>query len=278
MKKKSVLCINSLTAVGKCGLATTVPILSALGINAEVLPTILLATIPNIEKNSARQSNSIFLGEAIETLKQIECKFNCIYSGFLESESQLKSTNKAFDIWKEAIKIVDPVMGDNGKIYSLITPELVNEMCKLCSKAQIITPNVTESLVLLEKDITKDVFSLDELKEQVVSLQKFCNEPVITGVKLVNGDMVVAGMCKINGYFTIKCNYIKTYYPGSGDLFTSVLTGLVTNGDSVKKACERAVEIVEKCVNITSENNCSPKYGLWIEAIISDLAHSLKNE
>ena len=272
MKKLySVLCINSLTCVGRCGLATTIPVLSALGVRPCVLPTMVLATLPNIDKNSAKQSCANYLEPALDTLVKTGIDFDCIYSGFLESEKQLENTNKAFDLWEKAIKIVDPVMGDNGAIYSLITPSLVTQMCKLCSKADIITPNTTESAVLLGLDITEVLFTDQSLRARVEALQVFCNQPIVTGAKMADGNVVLAGMCKTNGYFTIKCNYTPVYYPGTGDLFTSVLTGLVTKSMDIKKACEKAVNIVEKAVKITHENGGESCLGLWTEGIMADL-------
>ncbi|MEG1801337.1 MAG: PfkB family carbohydrate kinase, partial [Oscillospiraceae bacterium] len=191
----------------------------------------------------------------------------CVYSGYLASPMQMQIVKKAFRQNAQALKVCDPVMADNGKLYSAVTTHMVEVFMELCKDSDIITPNPTEACILLGKDYSKVVFSQQELQNMVMELhQKYKHSVVITGARLENQSVICAGFDeKSDRYFTVECNYIPVHFPGTGDLFCAVLTGGVLKGDGLPQACIRATEFVEKCVRATYETGVDTRFGVELE-------------
>ncbi|MEG2769720.1 MAG: PfkB family carbohydrate kinase [Oscillospiraceae bacterium] len=264
MGQQHVLCISDITCLGRCSLSSAIPVMSALGITAHILPSFFLTALPNIVRNSPREELGI-LQQSITTLMGTDINFDAISVGYLLNESQINACLNAFSHWESTIKIVDPVLGDNGKIYSHSDENIVKSLQRLCSKADIITPNLTESSALLGLDLSSQIADETALKDRVTALASLCPQSVITGVPLANGDIYCAGFCKENGYFKVKCNYLPVYFPGTGDLFTAVLTALMVKGEPLKTAVEKSVRFVEITARETQNADCNPEEGLWIE-------------
>ena len=147
---KRIITIQDISCVGKCSLTVALPIISAAGVEAGILPTAVLSThtqfssftfcdlTPEIEKiSTAFEQQSLY--------------FDAIYTGYLGSFEQLALVSDLFDRNRaeNCAIVVDPVMADNGKLYKGFTPEFAKEMAKLCGKADLIIPNLTEASFML---------------------------------------------------------------------------------------------------------------------------------
>ena len=125
---KKVLCIHDLSGVGRCSLAVILPVLSVMGIQPVALPTVVLSTHTGGFGTPARLDGCAYGEAALEHYRELGLSFDCIYTGYLGGEEQAALAEKAFDLWPSAYKVVDPVMGDNGKAYSTVTPAFIDRM------------------------------------------------------------------------------------------------------------------------------------------------------
>ena len=154
---KKVLCIHDLSGVGRCSLAVILPVLSVMGVQPVALPTVVLSTHTGGFGTPARMDGAAYGMAALEHYHDLGLDFACIYTGYLGGEEQIALAEKAFDLWPAARKIVDPVMGDNGHAYSTVTPAFIDRMRELARRADLILPNATEAVLLLQKNATVTV-------------------------------------------------------------------------------------------------------------------------
>ena len=146
---KTVLAIHDLPGFGRAALSVIVPVLSCLGVQAVALPTAVLSTHTGGLGTPAKLSNPGYGPAALAHYQRLGLRFDCIYSGYLADPTQAKLVEQAFELWPRALKVVDPVLGDGGRLYKGLGADMVPAMYNLCSKANLIVPNVTEAALLL---------------------------------------------------------------------------------------------------------------------------------
>ena len=171
---KKILCIHDLSGMGRCSLAVILPVLSVMGCQPVALPTVVLSTHTGGLGTPARLDGAAYGLAALEHYRELGVEFDCIYTGYLGGEEQVALAEKAFDLWPAARKVVDPVMGDNGKAYSTVTPALIDRMRGLCRRADLILPNATEAALLLERESQTDAFddaSAQALADELLTLR-----------------------------------------------------------------------------------------------------------
>ncbi len=137
VEPKKILCIHDLSGVGRCSLAVILPVLSVMGFQPVALPTVVLSTHTGGLGTPARLDGSAYGMAALEHYQELGLQFDCIYTGYLGGEAQVALAEKAFALWPAAYKVVDPVMGDNGKPYSTVTPAPVERIRSLCRAADL---------------------------------------------------------------------------------------------------------------------------------------------
>ena len=167
VKPKKILCIHDLSGVGRCSLAVILPVLSVMGFQPVALPTVVLSTHTGGLGPPARLDGSAYGMAALEHYQELGLQFDCIYTGYLGGEAQVALAEKAFALWPAAYKVVDPVMGDNGKPYSTVTPALVERIRSLCRAADLILPNYTEAQLLLQQQPVTE--QLDDAAAQALA-------------------------------------------------------------------------------------------------------------
>ena len=184
VEPKKILCIHDLSGVGRCSLAVILPVLSVMGFQPVALPTVVLSTHTGGLGTPARMDGSAYGMAALEHYQTLGLQFDCIYTGYLGGEAQVALAEKAFALWPAAYKVVDPVMGDNGKAYSTVTPALVERIRSLCRAADLILPNYTEAQLLLQQQPVTD--ELDDTAAQALAdaLQPLASNAVVTGLPL----------------------------------------------------------------------------------------------
>ena len=203
-------------------------------------------------------------------------EFDCIYTGYLGGEDQVALAEKAFALWPAAKKIVDPVMGDNGEVYSSYTPEMCTRMRELCAIADLITPNTTEAAILLGRDPVSAPQSECEAVEWMQALyEQYGASVVLTGLDYENGK--VGSGCFEGGESTVSLHErIDCYYPGTGDLFAAVMLGELLGGATLRSACVRAGEFVRDTIAYTAEQHTDPNFGVQFEKLLPRLILSEK--
>ena len=168
--------------------------------------------------------------------------------------------------------VVDPVFADNGKLYSTFTPDFVPHMRRLVRRAQVITPNITEASFLLGRKL-KDSYSAQEAKDWLLALSKLGPQTaVITSLPMADTKSCVVAYNAVDGRFwKVSCDYVPAEYPGTGDIFTSVLTGALLEGDSLPVAVDRAVLFVSMAIRTTFGYSMDAREGVMLEKVLHTL-------
>ena len=239
------------------------------------LPTAVLSTHTQYE-NFYKVDLTEHLQPFINHWQKLEIDFDAIYSGYLASAAQVEIVVRLIETFykKGLMVVVDPVMGDNGSTYESLGDDLVQEMKRLITKADIITPNLTEAALLLDEPYDPNV-DIQTIKEWLVRLSdKGPSTVIITSVpELLHKKItsVVAYEALTQRFWKVSCHYLPANYPGTGDSFTSVVTGALLQGDSLPIALDRAVQFISYGVRATFGHNYDTREGIMLERILKNL-------
>ncbi|MDR0958634.1 MAG: pyridoxamine kinase [Clostridiales bacterium] len=275
---KRVLAIHDVSGVGKCSLTVALPIISAAGVECSVLPTAVLSTHTGGFTGFTFRDLTDDIPAIAAHWKKENITFDAIYTGYLGSVRQADMVAEIFEQFgKNAVKIVDPVMADNGKLYPMFGQDMVAGMKKLCSKADIIIPNRTEAAFILGKDYYGGVLtesSAKELLDDLVSLG--AKKAVLTGVFFDDNDLGAASVdSDSNEYSFAKNDRISGAYHGTGDVFASFLTGAIMRGKSLKESVQTAVNFTVEAIKLTAAECGSSRMGVRFESVLGEYAKSL---
>ncbi len=272
-----VAAIHDLSGFGRCSISVILPVLSAMGVQVCPVPTAVLSTHTGGLGEVVFRDLTDYINPALEHYKKLDINFEAVYSGFLGSEEQVGSCLKFFKAYPNALKIVDPVMGDGGKAYKTCGEELQKRMKELVAVADLITPNRTEAAMLLGEGYSTSPLDRSEARSMLLRLSRLGpKQVVVTGAELSCGELANIGYDGENGSFWYApCEYIPVNYPGCGDIYASVLIGAMLGGASLPIAMSRATSFAELCVKTTFSYGSDPRYGVMLESVLGSL---LKNE
>ncbi|MFP4289759.1 MAG: pyridoxamine kinase [Bacteroidales bacterium] len=276
---KKLAAIHDLSGIGRVSLTSVIPILSSMGVQVCPLPTAVLSShtqYPDFYKVDLTPH----LKPMIEHWKRLELSFDAIYSGYLASASQTSVVEYVINTFSQPnmLVVVDPVMGDNGKRYTSLSTELVTQMQKLIAKANVITPNLTEAALLLDENYDPGITLkrvknwLKRLSEMGPSVVIITSVPETPDKKITS---VVAYDKNTERFWKVSCNYFPANYPGTGDSFTSVLTGAILQGDSLPIALDRAVQFISQGIRATFGHNYNTREGIMLERILRSLDNTV---
>ena len=257
-----VLAINDISCVGKCSLTVTLPILSACGIECDVLPTAMLSTHTGGFTDYFFRDCTEDIPQILQHWKSIGLTFDFIYSGYLGSIKQIDlvlQTAKHF-LSENGKLIVDPVMGDGGKLYKGFSNAFVEKMRELCRKADYILPNVTEACYLADLPYPLDD---ESAKNAVASLQSLCPHPIVTGVTTKNRVSVY--YAEAGNVCTYAHENIKGFFHGAGDVFASAFVGCLANGKTEEESIRLAADFVAACIRRSEKEVPDKRFGLAFE-------------
>ena len=267
---KKVLCIQDLSSVGRCSLGVIVPTLSAMGIQVYALPVALLSAHLGGWGKPALQDETDFVEATLQHFEELGLAYDAVLSGYLTNTRQANSVLKSFVLPKNTpLKICDPVLGDDGKLYA--KSELALSMKTLARQADVITPNPTESALLLDLPMTDTTFTLQTAKERVHALAELGPSVIITGADVEGEKKCIGYDKKANHFFMVDLHYVPEKYPGTGDLFTSILTGSLLQEKTLEEAARTSIQFLEKVVHYTFEQKGEPRQGVYLELFLKDL-------
>jgi pyridoxine kinase len=272
-----VAAIHDLSCFGRCALTVIIPTLSAMGIQVVPIPTALLSTHTGGFENMAFTDLSDKMTDIAKHFDELGLEFDAIYTGFLGDSSQIEIVSDFIDRFggKDCIVFVDPVMGDDGVLYSTYTDELVSGMAKLCAKADIITPNLTEACFLTGRSYV-DSFANESDAENAAliireKLRKVTDAEVcITGIHY--GDNMVATYASHSErslFYGAK--HIGRSYPGTGDLFASVMLGKLIGGNSFEVSARKASKFTRNVIKYSEEFGDSVRNGVVLEPMLKKI-------
>ena len=213
----------------------------------------------------------------VEKWKKMDVHFDTFYSGYLASSRQIKIVEDLIAYFRRPsdLVVVDPVMGDNGKLYVGMGQDMVEEMKEFIRYADVITPNLTEMFLLLGEPEIPDVLTDQILKAGLKSLSDKGPEIVIvTSVPVVDNPHLtsVYAYNRIGGRFwKVTCPYLPAHYPGTGDAFTSVITGALMQGDSLPIALDRATQFILQGIRATFGYEYNNLEGIMLEKVLHNL-------
>lgn len=267
---KTVLCIHDLPGFGRAGLSVIVPILSALGVQAVAVPTSVLSTHTGGLGAPARLSSPGYGPAALAHYRRLGVKFDCIYSGYLSEPEQALLVEQAMEYWPDALAVVDPVMGDNGRMYSGLAQEMIPALFNLCSKADMILPNATEAALLLGDALPAPGSATPESAAAAAArLTRICPQVLLTGVA-AGHSIVCTGADKNGASYTVRTPLVPRMFHGTGDIFGAVLVGRLLQGNVPEAAAQAAAVFVGDCLRATPEG-ADERLGVWLESVLGRL-------
>ena len=286
MKKIAVL--NDLSGMGKCSLTAAIPVISVMGIQACPLPTAVLSAQTGFPSYYCDDYTDR-MDAIMEEWKKMDFYPDGIYTGFLADARQAdKAVEFIEQFAKEDTKIlIDPVMGDNGEEYPIYTEALCEKMRFLVRRATVITPNLTEALLLLygarrAHVLWKELSLMDE--ERLLKFtestgkelsKEFDTEVVITGIDLPakeNHQEIGNLICQDGNTTWVTAAKEGGSYYGTGDLFASVLSAGMVKGIDTVDSVQRAVTFRAKGIHDAAVGGTDRHEGIWSERYLSELA------
>ena len=276
---KKIVTMQDISCVGKCSLTVALPILSAMGIETAVIPTAVLST-HTMFKDFTFHDLTNEVQPIIDHWKKEGFQFQGVYTGYLGSFEQLQLAKQVLDTFgKDTLKVVDPCMADNGKLYAGFTMDFARAMAKLCASADIICPNLTEASFLLNIPYTTQ-YTESYIQDILKRLTDFgCNTAILTGVSLEKGMLGAYGYdAKQDMYFKYFIEEEAPHFHGTGDIWASTLCGALLNGKTVQESIALASDFVKDSIHKTLLEPDHNIYGVNFEQAIYGLLKRLYDE
>lgn len=275
MRQKRLALINDVTGFGRCSVAVELPIISAMKIQCCPLPTAILSVHTGF-KNYFMDDYTDKMDAYIKSWQQNNLEFDGIATGFLGSAAQIEIVSNFFKNFDAQI-LIDPVMGDHGKIYKSYTREMCIEMRKLLHFADLVTPNLTEACELLNIPYpAAGIVSDSDLAVMAANIAAKTRggQVVITGVNLDADDgsnitNFIYDKGKIDFVISKKLGSDRS---GTGDVFFAIVAASIMNGENLTAAVRKAADFITKCIAHAENLNLAWNYGLPFEEFLTELA------
>ena len=274
---KKIAVINDLSGFGRCSLTAAIPTISVMGVQPCPLPTAVLSAqtgFPSYYCDDYTEKMEHFRQE----WEKMGVQFDGIYTGFVASETQIRRIFRFLDTFyrESTFLLVDPVMGDEGRVYKLFTPELLRRMKELALRADVVTPNLTELCLLTgadygelgrmkgEKEITE---AAGELAEKL--MESGPDTIVVTGIRFEDaqsGERMIGNLAvDQSGRRLSAFPYIGGSFSGTGDLFASIIAGGIARGDDIFRTMDLAGEFVERAMKDSAAEGVERNQGATFE-------------
>ncbi len=268
MIQKKALAIHDISCVGRCSLTVALPILSAAGIETAILPTAVLSTHTGGFTGYTFRDLTEDIPSIVEHWKTLGRHYDAVYTGYLGSFRQLALVEEIFDTMTDqsTLRFVDPVMADNGKLYPGFTEEFAAGMKKLCEKADVVVPNITEASLMLEIPYREeyDKAYIEDLLRNLTAMGP--RMAVLTGVSFEKGKLGAAAYDKEEGRFYYYFGEeVEGYFHGTGDVFGSALLAALLSDRSLSEAIRVAVDFTLGSILRTKAEGTEARYGVDFE-------------
>lgn len=265
---KRIVTVQDISCVGKCSLTVALPIISAMGTEAAVLPTAVLST-----HTMFKGFTFCDLTDEIEPIiahwKKENMDFDAVYTGYLGSARQIALTKDLISKFKgeDTLVLVDPAMADGGRMYTGFEKSFALEMATLCSVADIIVPNLTEASFMLGEEYVAEGYDEEYIKDMLKKLTSLgCKTAVITGVSFEKDKLGVMSYDSESGeYFSYFRERIPESFHGTGDVFASTFLGALMRERSIGDSLKIATDFTVECIKATLGNPQERKYGVNFE-------------
>ena len=272
-RQKRIALINDITGFGRCSIAVSLPLISALKVQACPMPTAILSAHTGFSEHYMDDYTE-HMRPYMENWRALDIKFDGICTGFLGSAEQINIVIDFLKMFKtpETMILMDPVMGDHGKIYSSYTQEMCQGMKRLVAYADLLTPNLTETCQLLGLPYPKDGLAnqsqLESMAERLCAMGP--GRVVITG--LSEGDQLHNFIYeKGKPSHIVSVSKIGGDRSGTGDAFSAIVAGSIVKGEDLTAAVQKAADFISKSLAYTVKLGLPWNYGICFEEFLTEL-------
>lgn len=268
---KKVCCVNDMPGVGKIALSAMIPVLSSKGIDVASLPTALVSNTLDFGKFEILDTTD-YMNTTVDVWHDLGFSFDCISTGFMVNTNQIHVVEKLIKNQKsdDLLVVVDPIMGDEGKLYNGMSDTNVSIMQKLSAYADILIPNLTEACYLTNHHYPQEYVTKDEAYKLLNACRSLgAKSVVITSVPMDDGHYVVGYDHRRDEVFAIEFDLIDVRFPGTGDIFSAVLIGDVLNGYALREATADAMRVVSAIIQDNADKD-EKFFGVEIERFVKE--------
>ncbi len=274
LRHTRILAVHDISCVGRCSLTTALPIISAAGIECSVLPTAVLSTHTGGFTGYTYRDLTEDIAPIADHWESVGIGFDAFYTGFLGSFEQIDLVADLFDrVRREGATVyVDPVMADAGRLYSVFGPEFPSGMRRLCEKADVIMPNLTELCLMLGLEWREGPYTREYIDGMLEHGRDFgAGRIVITGVSFEKGRVGAVYRDFATGETgEVMRDEIPGYFHGTGDVFGSALVGACERGLPLSRAVECAVDLTVSSIRSTVGLAEDVRFGVNFEPCLKD--------
>ena len=278
-RQKRIAAIHDISGFGKCALTVALPVISAAGIEVSAIPTAVLSTHTGGLKGYTCLDLTDEMPKIAHHWETLGLTCDAVYSGYLGSERQIDIVSDFIDTFCQngSFAIVDPAMADNGKMYALLDMQFAKAMKRLCQKADIIVPNMTEAAFLLDREYFHGPYTKEYIEATVRELSRLGPKKIVlTGVcfeeNTIGAASYDAESDTVTYYFRER---VEGMFHGTGDVFASALTAALLRGKTLERASEIAVDFTVDSIRRTAEGGTDHRYGVDFERGLGDLIKTL---
>lgn len=271
-----VAAVHDLCGYGKCSLGVAIPIISAGGCDVCPVPTGIFSSHTAFPGWYMHDTTAI-LSDYLTAWKTIDVELDAIYSGFLGAPEQVDIIRTLYAEHPKALRVVDPVMADHGKVYPTYTPELCSAMADLACDADILTPNLTEAAIILGEEWHGTDISDDEAKRMIDALlARGAKNVVLKGIQRGDGVIrnFVAGVDA--DIYEASNEYLPYMLHGTGDVYCSSLLAAIMAGKTLESAVDFAGKITHDAMIVSAHQPNFEARGVSFEPLLGDVAALLK--
>ena len=275
---KRIITLQDISCVGRCSLTVALPIISAAGVETGVLPTAVLSTHTAFPKFTFCDLTDE-IEKISETFAELAIDFDAIYTGYLGSFEQLELVSQFIDRHKtdKCKVVIDPAMADNGKLYKGFTPEFAKAMAGLCSKADLVVPNLTEACFMLDIPYTEnyDEEFIRDILKRLTDLGAKC--AALTGISFDPSKLGYYAYDSVTDtYYSYVNDKMPVAYHGTGDIFASATLGALMRDHNIDSALAVAVDFTLECIRLTMQDENRRTYGVNFEEALPYYIERLK--
>ena len=269
--QKKIALINDFCGFGRCSITVSLPIISAMKVQCCPLPTAIFSNHTGYE-SFYRTDYTDYMNEYMDEWSKLDLNFNGILSGYLASPNQIEIVKRFFEKFKKdnTVILIDPVMGDNGKLYPAYSSMLAEKMRELIGYADILTPNLTEACILADTEYNEHIND-----ERLFSI---CKKLSALGPE----NIVISGLERDGNFINyvyqngkapkiISEQKVGTSRAGTGDVFSSIIMADVVNGKGLTDAVSHASAFIAKALKRTVELDIPEADGICFEEFLKEI-------
>lgn len=277
-----IAAVHDLCGYGKCSLSVAIPILSAAGCDVCSVPTGLFSSHTAYPGFFMHDTTDI-LSDYVKSWTNIGVGIDAIYSGFLGAPEQVDIIRELYRLYPDAIRMVDPVMADHGKVYPTYTPELCDAMVELAKDADVLTPNLTEAAIILDEPIGEDWAGSDISDEKARDMVRRllalgAKNVVLKGVKRAGDNKMrnFVGSVDSDDIVEVENDFVPYMLHGTGDVYASCVLAAIMAGKSLVEGVAFAGDFVEEAVQLSTKQPDFEARGVNFELLLSRVSDLLK--